>query len=319
MDNFMEAEWILRQNTPFSHKRELMTLLEESRPKVHGSILDTLYRQINSVRKIDFGEIDKSKGNAISLSFAGDIDITMKNLDLLGKCAKDLETIQKAWSNIKNLSKSFIEGYKLEADIIILTYESMVMAIVDGLSSLITRTASSVVKTKEKGSNVSINVLGRFNVAVKKGTVAKMLKEVANNAIANKGGKSVSKEDFGLTAFGIMAAVTLAIIPLIRELIFYFYYTRMDLAKYLDQLKVYIKTNEVEIKNNSNFDAAKKKDIIDKQNKWIEKLETLSDKIRVNQAIGEKSSKSELKKNNSELTLDNVKDDISSSDGFEFE
>lgn len=318
MEPVLEAEWILRQNTPYSHKRELMTLLEDSKAQVHSSLLDTLYRQINSVRRIDFKDIDKSKGDALKLSFAADIDISIKHLETAGKCAKELDTIKKAWSNIKNLSKSFIEGYKLGTDIIILTYESMVMAIVDGISTLITKTASAVVKTKENVPGVSINVLGRFNAAVKKGTVSKMMKELNNKALANESLRPTN-EDFGLTAIGIMAMVTLAMVPIIREIIFYFYYARMNLAQYLEQLKLYIQINEVEIKNNSNFDAAKKKDIIEKQNVWIERLDSLSDKIRVNQSVGEKSAKSEIKKHNSSLTLDNVKDDIASNSGFEFE
>lgn len=320
METVLEAEWILRQNTPYSGKRELMELLEDSRGAVHSSMLDMLYKQVNEVRKIDFAEIAKSKGNAASLSFSKEIEQAFDSLAKSGKCVSDLSIVKDAWTNINRLTKSFSEGYKLNADLVMLTYESMVMAVLDGTSVLITRTASAVVKTKEKTANVSINVLARFNTAVKKGTVTKMIQEVNKGALALSGGRSVSKEDFGVTlALGSLAAAAIAIIPLVRELVFYFYFTRMKIANYLDQLKLYVQINEVEIKNNKNFDSEKKKSIIEKQNSWIEKLDKVSDFIRVQQSTGEKSAKTQIKKGNSELTLDNVKNDIASNSGFDFE
>lgn len=320
MQPVLEAEWILRQNTPFSQKAELMSLLEDSKEKVHSSLLDTLYKQINSVRRIDFAEIDKSKGIYSKLSFKEDLDAAHKCLEESGMCAKELATIKTAAHNIETLGKQFNEAYKLEVDAAILVYECTVLAVVDATSSLITKTASSVVKTKEAVPMVSLSVLGRFNTAVKKGSVQKMIKNVSDISITNQ--TKAAKEDFilGGLAVGAVAAGILVILPLVRELIYYFYYTRMKLANYLDQLKVYIKINEVEVKNNSKFDAEKKKSIIGKQDEWIARLDKISDKIRVNQALGEKTSKAEIKKSNSEITLKNVKDDIASSNsGFEFE
>ena len=132
----------------------------------------------------------------------------------------------------------------------------------------------------------------------------------------------VVKESGTALALAAGVFVALAFVPLIRELIFYFYYVRMRISDYLDQLVMYIKINEVEVKNNSNFNDAKKKEILEKQEAWIARLDQISDKIRVNQSLGEKTSKEQIKKGNSEITLKNVKDDIAeappSTDGFDF-
>ena len=317
--NYMptEGEWILRRNCTYAQKVELEAMLttEATKAKVGASILDRLYRQVNSVRRIDFVEIDKSKGDVKKLPFFDDID---KSLTLLEKEAekqiqKDVAEVRKAITNLAVLARHFTDGYKLDTDVVILTYESIVMSIVDAVSTLITRTATTVVKTKARTNRISLSILGRFNTAVSKGSVQKMFSQVNNPGSV--------KEDFGATALATSTIVIagLAIVPFLREAIFYFYYARMRLSNYLDQIKMYIQINEVEVKNNSNFTEAKKSSIIEKQNKWISTLEDLSDKIRVSQDMGAKAAEKELKKSDSEYTLDNVKTDMSANNGFDFE
>ncbi|MBO6247992.1 MAG: hypothetical protein J6N54_04175, partial [Bacteroidales bacterium] len=104
-----------------------------------------------------------------------------------------------------------------------------------------------------------------------------------------------------------------------------FYYVRMAISDYLDQLSMYLKINEVEVKNNPEIDSAKKKDILAKQDAWIRRLDELSDKIRVQQTSGEKSALQKLESEDSKVNLKNVKDEITqadveppSNDGFDF-
>lgn len=322
-EQVLEAIWILRQNTPFSQKKELDLLLENSKAQVHSSLLGTLYKQIESVRRIDFADIDKSKGSYTKLSFYKTLEDAHKYLAEEADATK-LEVVTLAKKNLISMKGIFEDAYKIGSDLAVLTYQTMVMAVLDATSSLITRTATSVVKTKDKCSELSLNVLKKFNNAVKSGKMRTALSKVNENYLITSGAVTVAKEEVVATALGITAGaiVALAFVPLIRELIFYFYAVRMRIADYLDQLVMYIKINEVEVKNNSKFDAAKKKDIIEKQEAWIARLDQISDKIRVNQALGEKTSKEQIKKGNSELTLKNVKDDIAeappSTDGFDF-
>lgn len=309
-----EVDWILRKNTPFSRRRELEFATEAAKVKVHAGALDILYKQVNSVRRIDFETIDKSKGDIKKLSFKADIDNAITMLGKVKGTESEVKIIIKSWSNLAGLSKKFEEGYKLGRDFVILTYECVVMSVIDAISTLITKTASKVVKSKENVSDVSIKVLGRFNSSVKDGTVGKMFKEGLKT-------EREVKEDFGLTgtaAILLLGVAAMALIPIIREAIFYFYYSRMKLTTYLEQIQLYIKLNEVEVNNNSKFDVAKKKDIIDKQNKWIERLESLSDKIRVNQSVGQKAAKAGIEKANKEVTIDKVNQDNSSNGGFDF-
>lgn len=319
----MEAIWILRENTPFSRKRELDLLLETAKPKVASSILSTMYKQINSVRRIDFVEIDKSKGDFKKLSFVKTIDDALGYLEKEAD-ATETKIIRTAEANLISMKKQFMDAYKIGSDLAVLTYQTMVMAILDSVSTLITKTATSVVKTKEKCAKISLEVLKKFNASVKSGKMRNSLNRINENYLLKnyrdlRVVQEVATETVALIA-GVMLAI--AIVPLLRELIFYFYYARMKISDYLDQLVMYIKINEIEVKNNSKFTDAKKKDVLKKQEAWIARLDQISDKIRVNQSLGEKTAKEQVKKGNSEITLDEVKDDIAeappSTDGFDF-
>jgi hypothetical protein len=242
------------------------------------------------------------------------------------KVGEELDIIDTAKHNVIKMKKSFEEGYKLESDVVILLYETTVHAIVDATSVLITVTATSVVRTKEACSRHSLNMLKRFNKAVEKGSLQKALHAANEQAFFDSGAMTIAKEEVLATALSALvgAGLILAFIPIIRELVFYFYYTRMKISDYLDQLSMYIKINEVEVRNNPKFDEAKKKDIIEKQNKWIERLDSLSDKIRVNQSRGEKEAKEQIKEENAKITVRKVKDDVASTEptqapqGFDF-
>lgn len=325
-DEPLEAINILRANTPVEEQYDLTMLLETAKPQVHSSLLGTLYKQINEYRKVNYEIIDASKGDYKKLSFYEELEKTHKFLKEEIKIGEELVIIDLAKRNVQKLKKAFEEGYKLESDVVILLYETTVHAIVDATSVLITITATSVVKTKEACSRHSLNMLKRFNKAVEKGSLQKALKTANEQAFFDSGAMTVAKEEVLATALSMLvgAGLILAFIPIIRELVFYFYYTRMKISDYLDQLSMYIKINEVEVRNNPKFDEAKKKDIIEKQNKWIERLDSLSDKIRVNQSRGEKEAKEQIKEENAKITVRKVKDDVAETEptaapqGFDF-
>ena len=325
-DEPLEAVNILRANTPIEEQYDLTMLLEAAKPQVHSSLLGTLYKQINEFRKVNYEIIDASRGDFKNLSFYDELEKTHKFLKDEIKVGEELDIIDTAKHNVIKMKKSFEEGYKLESDVVILLYETTVHAIVDATSVLITVTATSVVKTKEACSRHSLNMLRRFNKAVEKGSLQKALRAANEQAFFDSGAMTIAKEEVLATALSALvgAGLILAFIPIIRELVFYFYYTRMKISDYLDQLSMYIKINEVEVRNNPKFDEAKKKDIIEKQNKWIERLDYLSDKIRVNQSRGEREAKEQIKEENAKITVRKVKDDVASTEptqapqGFDF-
>ena len=309
-----EIEKILMNNTDTNDRYDLRMLLENAREEVQTSLLNKMYDQIKSYRKIDIKEIDSSKGDFIKLEF---YDILEKSHNLLSSSDADIESylniILLAKRNIISLKTEFTKGYTLDSTVVILLYESLVYSIVDATSTLVTMSATQVVKNKDACSKNTIHILNKFNTSVENGTFRKALYNANEQVYFKfKNGKIPVKEDIIVGGFStiIGAAIILGLIPVLREAVFYFYNIRMKISNYLDQLVMYIKINEVEVKNNPEFDASKKADIIKKQNKWIEKLEWLSDKIRVNQIKAESEAKEQIKIENKKINVDEVKKDI---------
>lgn len=319
-----DALTLLRSNTSFRQWGELDALMETSGNEVKNSVLNIYYKQMKKLKVIDTSSIRKSKGVFKKLSFYEDLE---KALNLLGKekrVPKDkLGIITLAKNNLIKLEKYFADAFKLSSEILIATYEYTILAILDATSTLITLAASKVVKNVKALAKLPFDALNDFNKSVKDGKISHAASRV-NEAMLQQ---QVVQEGVITSTLAVVAAgaLVLAFIPLVRELVFYFYYVRMAISDYLDQLSMYLKINEVEVKNNPEIDSAKKKDILAKQDAWIRRLDELSDKIRVQQTSGEKSALQKLESEDSKVNLKNVKDEITqadveppSNDGFDF-
>lgn len=302
-----ESYDMILRNTTLSQQGELTRLYESGNAKFDGTVLNIMYTQINKLRKIDFSIIDKSKGDVLKLSFFDDVE---KGIQLVGSGS----IVEQAWESIKARSKVFTNAYKISKDFVILTYQTLVMACLDGLSYLI-QTASNLVDASVNQANKSIEVLVKYLDSVKKGTFDKAIKAL----MELKEDTLVSTESF-ITPTLVMGAALMSlliVVPLIRELIFYFYYTRMRISTYLDQLHTSLQINEVEIKNSARTLPEKEK-IIKKQHQWMELLKSISDKIRVSQVMGVKTAQDAMAKANKELNVDVIKQGMNDNSELSF-
>lgn len=319
-----EALLTLKRNTPVSQWGELNVLLETAGPQLKNSVLNVYFKQMKGLKVIDMASIKKSKGKFKKLAFYDDLEKVHQTLNKETRVSKaQMKIIATAKANLIKLEKFFDDGYKLGQEVVMNTYEYMVMAILDATSILITSVTNAIVKGTKTLATIPFDVLDKFNKQVREGKISHALSKVNEAALEFE----VAKEGIAVTVMTAVAAgaLILAFIPLIRELVFYFYYVRMGISDYLDQLSMYLKINEVEVKNNPNFDSAKKKDIIAKQDAWIKRLDELSDKIRVQQSIGEKSAKQRIESEDSKVNLKEVKDELANAEveppskgGFDF-
>lgn len=104
---------------------------------------------------------------------------------------------------------------------------------------------------------------------------------------------------------GIIALPVLAvkvIIPFIRSLTYYFYYTKMKLSDYLEIQATLIEANINELENSTdnNMSEDKKKKIIEKQKKWADKLRKWSNNFDIDHKQAENNAKKESEKDSKE-------------------
>ena len=292
-----ESYNIILRNTPYNRKMDLEHLYESSNAKFDGTVLQVMYEQINRLRKIDFTMIDKSKGDVTKLSFYADVE---KGIGMIGSGS----IVEQAWNSLKQRTRVFTDAYKIGKDFVILTYQTLVTACLDALSYLI-QSASTLADMTVKQGNKSMEVLVRYVDSIKKGTFDKAIKAIMDLQEDNK---LVSTESFVTPAVVVGTALLslLVVVPLIRELVFYFYYSRMRISMYLDQLHASIQVNETAIKG-SGRSLQEKNEIIKKQRHWMDILRSISDKIRVIQVTGAKNAGSAMDAANKELNVDVIK------------
>ena len=85
------------------------------------------------------------------------------------------------------------------------------------------------------------------------------------------------------------------IIPTIRELIFFFYYSRAKASEYFDQQATLLTMNAYNIENNLTKTDKNKKEIARKQKAIAEKFKNMSNKLKVETKTSEAKASKEIK------------------------
>jgi hypothetical protein len=108
--------------------------------------------------------------------------------------------------------------------------------------------------------------------------------------------------------------VASAFITAIRSLVYWVYYTRIDLADYLEQQAAYVELNRKALENRTDLDPEKKRKIIEKQKEWELRLLKLSDRIQVDDVKAARKAKADADKEAKEMKTADATGDASDND-----
>lgn len=313
---------LLENATSFREKAEIHALTESEVKQINNSMITNLYKNAMDKGYINYDEIPDTKGDITK--FSG-YDNLLGSLNLLKELSaksnikiKEVEIVETSLVNIKAYRSSFERGFALNHGFIKMQYNSLVYACLESTSQLISsyvdfvkrvdRTEFTLIRAKGNPGTLCIKNLDHFNESVKRGDFNKVMQHLLHSDRENFMGSTALS---GAVAIGIIAA---SIVPIMRELVYYFYHSRMVVAEYLDHQAMFLEMNKVNIES-SQLPAKEKNIIIKKQAEYAKKLSKVSEKIRVNGVITNKSTNDELKKEKKEWTLDNIRQDESNS-GF---
>ena len=99
---------------------------------------------------------------------------------------------------------------------------------------------------------------------------------------------------FTTATIAVSIGLILLIIPIIREMIFFFYYTRAKVSDYFDMQASLLTMNAYNIENNLTKDTKSKKEIAKKQKAIADKFKAFSNKIKVNIKTSESKASKEI-------------------------
>jgi len=268
-----------------------------------------LNKVINSVKEkslnVDYSYINKTKGDIERLKNFDDLENSIAILDDLYRTDENalegIPELKKALSNVKYYKKDFMRAFKNDNSLIVLFYKNIVAGLIFSTSTIIAeyvehvKDSNGMLTAKFVGDKVAKGIfldnLKAFNNMVIKGQFESFLKIDSDQLT----GKQAS-----FIASGIILSV-IAVIWIVRELVFSFFYMRDSISDYLLNLSYFVELNYQKLGDGQ-------ENIRGKQEKIAEKLVKLSDKIAVDSRISTKRGEDDIRNSNKDLDIDNLKD-----------
>ena len=307
--------------------KNIRTVLENTDSPVTRKYHEKLFQSVIDKKHIDFGAIEKSKGYIKDYvgytQMIGVLDTLLKLAieEKSDDVMKLTKTVQKAVSNIENLSSTYNRGFVTKTDYVILEYNTFVYTCVEATTTLlyefieyVKRPDMETLKIQLENNKSRANLfyfeqLGKYNNVIDKMGIEyrKMLENLCNKGKNNFLGVD---EMVGVAAVSIAA---FAIVPITRELIYQFYRLKGNLAASIELQATFLEMNQVCLEANDALPAEKKAKIIAKQKKLSKTLLRLSDKLKVKTNKSIQVAKKDLKQQNKMISIDGLQDEVSNS------
>lgn len=315
------SDKLTRKTIRFVNERDQTALLTSLTSKLYNNI-------VAKVDDIDFGSIPESKGDIRKI----------QNYDKICECAtllKDIivefkqnpqpiNTVIETISHIDSRKMMFERAFSMDCEMPIIIYNTTVLSIIESISLLISaciefiktpnadsfQIALDKVAFAKTRNNVLYKNLERFNKMCENSKFNKSMDFIINNKV-NKISEGAVAIVGGVVVAGAILLFILNIIPIIRELIFFLYYTRVRVSDFLAIQSDLLEMNMHNLENNETMDENKKKKIISKQLKLSERFRKYSGKLAISLKKAEHESVKELSiSSNKKLKIGDITDEI---------
>ena len=309
--------------TDYKTNTRLYNLDEAEQNTVLLSLTNKLYQMI--VAKIDDvekGDIPKSRGDITRLPKYNQLKECAKTLTSIFEQYKEdtapVKVIENAIDNLEDNSDVFVQAYMAKVDFGIMIYESVTLAVIGSLSYMIACCIEYVKDPKNDGLTIVMDKTGvakvkehllyenlvKFNEACRTNDIENAIRPLIKNRTQNLFGVG------GLVLVkGILIAipVIIALIPLVKDLVYYFFAARQRVSVYFDIQADLLEMNANELKDNPNITTdADRKSVIRKQLQVARTFRQIADKLAVEAKTAENKADKEIKKDNKKYRIDDV-------------
>lgn len=312
---------ILDDRTRFT----LLNINESDQNKVLESLTSRLYKSImDKVDDIDFGSIPETKGDMTQLENYDNliecIDVIKGILVQYRQSIEPVEVILVAIENIQNRIDMWRKAFTMKMDLPVLMYNTVVLSIVSSVSLII---ATSIEFIKDPSDNsygikfdkvsyvrnkdgLLFDNLKKFNNACSSGELDRSLDHIF---------KSTSRQLTGMSVLSLVSAaavigIVVNIIPILRELVFFFFNTKQNISDYFTIQADLVQVNAEYVKANPNLGltSSEREDIVNKQNKVAQVFRKISNSIAIDNKTSEAKAKRDINNNKKKYNIDDVVD-----------
>lgn len=293
-------------------RTSLIGIHEEDQSRVLMSLTTRLYDQImNKVDDIDYGEIPRTKGDITKLSnYKGMRECLSILADLFREYKQDtapVDTIEEALNNIEKRKEVFQKGFIVNKEFVIFLYDTMTLSVVQALSLLISTSIEFIKSPTDECYDMILNNvavaktyrhllfddLKKFNAACKVGDVDKALDFMMQAGRDNFLGFGVGATAGVIVALGCL----LNIIPILRELIYFYYHIRVRISDWTAVQADILQLNAYNLEHNrSSMSIDDRKKVAKKQMKVVEALRKVSNVVAIDAATAEKKATTDIVK-----------------------
>ena len=300
-----------------SETRQILVGVSESdKNQVLSSLTNKLYQDIvDKVDDIDFGTIPRSAGDITKIENYDKLIQCLETLDNIMKENKqdtknNIQVIREAIYNVQSRKELFQKSFQLNLELPMVLYSTIVLSIVSSVSFMISSCIEFIkspnqdtfdveidkVALNRTKDNVLFSNLAKFNDACKKGQIDSTINYIIKNRIKNFTGYEIGIIIGGISLIGII----LNIIPIMRELIFFFYYSRVRISDYFEIQAELLQMNAYNIDSNTAIDKEEKKKIVKKQMKIVDFFRKISNTIGIDNKSAEVKATKDLTKSSKE-------------------
>lgn len=300
----------------FEDRQEMTAVMESNSTQLDATLVNKIY--MSAIQKTHvFDTFEDSKGDVTKFDGYANMVECLNIMEELSKQSNvaipEISNIKASLNILAANRDAFIKGFLVESEMVILIYNTILMACVEATSIVISsyvdylrsvdKTEITVVR-KDHNTTATLHNLELFVEASRKGDLDRILKDATANRDNFLG---VSSSTVVLTAVVIGAAVS--IVPIMRELAYLFYYTRSRLSDYLEHQALLVEINSKNL-NAPMLTAAERKAVAKKQEEKVRQLREMSAKLKFQTTRGEKDAKTAIKEENRTWTIENTKSDM---------
>lgn len=303
-------------------RKTLLSINEADQNKVLESLTSKLYSSImEKVDDIDFGSIPDSKGDITKIE---NYDKLLETIGVIKSILVEfrqettiVDTIQLAIENVQSRKDLFTKGFMYNLDLPIVMYNTIVLSIISATSLII---ATSIEFVKDAGSgdynvkfdkvayvkskdNLLYSNLARFNKACATKEVDRCIEHVIKN-----GSRQLTGDTLLIVSIMATIGIIVSIIPLLRELIFFFFNTKQQISDYFTIQADLLTINAEYVKQNSMMGKSDKerKIIAKKQTKYADMFRKIGNDLAVDAKTADMKTKKDLKNEDKKYKLQEV-------------
>lgn len=302
-------------------RQAILAMNEADHNKVLTALTSKLYDHIvKKTADIDFGEIPKTKGDITKLKNYDDIAECISIMkDILKEYRQDpapIDTLSVALVNLQTRKELFEKGFRYDCELPCMMYNTVALSIINGISYMIAACIEFIKAPRDDSFSIALdkvayaktkdhmlyNSLEKFNKSCQNGDFDRAMGVVIDRKLRKFSGAIIGA--LAGTVVGIL--IVMNIVPILRELVYCIYYSRVRMADFFEMQADLLQMNAYNLEHNNTMDPEKKREIVEDQKEIALVFRNIANKVMIDAKKSDVEANKELQQTKTKFSLDEL-------------